>query len=191
MTGVNKAVFVDRDDTINRDVRYCSRAEDFELMATAGVGIRSLNKEGFKVVVITNQSGIARGYFTEEMLKKIHQKMAAELAKYGAHVDAIYYCSHHPDEDCECRKPRPKLAHQAMRELNIDPRQSFFIGDRLMDMELARTIGCKSVMIPSESGREELKNCDISPDYVALNFESAVKWVLQHQTKLDSGGHQR
>lgn len=180
-----KAVFVDRDDTMNRDVGYCSRTEDFELLPTVGMGIRLLNQTGFKVVVITNQSGIARGYFTEEMLEKIHQKMADELAEYGAHVDAIYYCPHHPDENCDCRKPKPKLAYQAIEDLHIDPQQSYVIGDRLMDVELARTIGCKSIMIPSEFGRDELRNCDVFPDYVASDFEAAARWITHQEVHLE------
>lgn len=186
MAKLNKAVFVDRDDTINRDVPYCSRPEDFELLLTVGTGIRLLNREGFKVVVITNQSGIARGYFTEEMLERIHQKMVDELAKYGAQVDAIFYCPHYPDEGCECRKPKPKLTYQAIKQLHIDPRQSFIIGDRLMDVELARTIGCKSVMIPSELGKEELKNSSVFPDYIASDFESAAKWITEQYAKSGS-----
>jgi len=175
----HKAVFVDRDDTINRDVRYCRRTEDFELLPTVGMGIRMLNQAGFEVVVITNQSGIARGYFSEEMLEKIHRKMAAELAKYGAHVDAIYYCPHHPDENCECRKPKPELAYQAIQDLHIDAQQSYVIGDRLMDVELARAIGCKSVMLPSEFGKEELKDCSVFPHYIASDFKSGASWIIQ------------
>lgn len=190
MAELNKGVFIDRDDTISRDVNYCSRPDDFELLPTVGGGIRLLNQEGFKVVVVTNQSGIARGYFTEEMLHKIHKKMVDELAKFGAHIDAIFYCPHHPDEDCECRKPKPKLAYQAIEQLHIDPRRSFTIGDRLMDVELARAIGCRSVMIPSKPGKEELKNCDIRPDHIALDLESAAKWVI-HQSNQGSMGRQR
>ncbi len=175
----HKAVFIDRDDTINRDVPYCRRVEDFELLPTVGTGISWLNREGFKVVVITNQSGIARGYFTEEVLGKIHRKMVDDLAKYGARVDAIYYCPHHPDENCECRKPKPKLAYQAIKDLQIDPKRSYVIGDRLMDVELARTLGCKSVMVPSMPGRAELKDSKILPDYICFDFESAVRWTIE------------
>lgn len=188
MAELNKAVFIDRDDTINRDVHYCSRPEDFQLLPGVGAGIRLLNQERLKVVVITNQSGIARGYFTEEMLERIHQKMTDELAKYGARVDAIFYCPHHPNEGCECRKPKPKLAHQAIKQLNINPRQSFSIGDRLMDVELARAIGCKSVMVPSEHGKEELKNSSLFPDYIASDFESAAKWIIEQNQAQVFGG---
>jgi D-glycero-D-manno-heptose 1,7-bisphosphate phosphatase len=183
MFQLNKGVFIDRDDTISRDVHYCSRPEDFELLPKAAAGIKLLNQEGFKVVVITNQSGIARGYFTEDMLNKIHQKMVDELAKSGANVDAIFFCPHHPDDNCECRKPKPKLAHQAIEQLLIDPQQSFTIGDRLMDVELAKVIGCKSVMIPSEPGKTELRKSSISPDYIASDLVSAAKWIIQQSEK--------
>ena len=183
MPELNKGVFIDRDDTISRDVHYCRRPGDFELLPKAAAGIKLLNQEGFKVVVITNQSGIARGYFTEDMLNKIHQKMVDELAKSGAHVDAIFFCPHHPDDNCECRKPKPKLAHQAIKQLLIDPQQSFTIGDRLMDVELAKAIGCKSAMIPSEPGKTELRKSSISPDYIASDLVSAAKWIIQQSER--------
>lgn len=186
MSKLNKGVFIDRDDTISRDVHYCSRPEDFELLPKAAAGIKLLNQGGFKVVVITNQSGIARGYFTEDMLNKIHQKMVDELAKSGAHVDAIYFCPHHPDENCECRKPKPKLAHQAIKQLHIDPQQSFVIGDRLMDVELAKAIGCKSIMIPGEPGKAELSKNSILPDYVASDLVLAAKWIIQRSKKQET-----
>jgi len=116
----NKAVFLDRDGTIAMDVHYCRRPEDFELLPTVPEAISLLNENGFMVVVITNQSGIARGYFTEETLAQIHQKMTGELAKYDARVDAIYYCPHHPDDGCQCRKPKTALFFRAAKELNID-----------------------------------------------------------------------
>ena len=187
---MNSAVFLDRDGTIAKDVHYCSRPEDLELLPTTGEGIRLLNEAEFKVIVITNQSGIARGYFTEETLGRIHQKMINDLAEYGAHVDTIYYCPHHPDEGCECRKPKPKLAYRAIKDLQIDSRQSYVIGDRLMDVELASTIGCKSVMIPSEDGKSELEDCGILPEYITWDLESAARWIIVQQRNLVlEGGH--
>jgi histidinol-phosphate phosphatase family protein len=167
---VNRAVFIDRDGTINRDVPYCSRPEDFELLPGAAEAIRLLNEHGFKVVVVTNQSGIARGYFTEEMLARIHDKMRTELARHGAHVDAIYYCPHHPDDNCDCRKPKPKMVLQAAEDLDIDLSQSYVIGDDQKDMELARRAGCKAgirVGKPEDEG-----------DVVAASFGEAVDRVL-------------
>lgn len=176
---MNKAVFVDRDGTINRDVPYCSRPEDFELIPGVAEGIRLLNEHGFKVVVITNQSGIARGYFTEEMLALIHQKMRSELAKDAAFLDAIYYCPHHPDEECKCRKPNTGLFHKAASELQIDLSSSYVIGDRLLDVIVAKKVGCKAVLVPGEPemlrGNPELEN---QADFACSSFYSAARWIV-------------
>jgi histidinol-phosphate phosphatase family protein len=153
--------------------------EDFELLSGAIEGIKYLNQYGFKTIVITNQSGIARGYFTENTLAEIHQKMKQELAIGGASLDAIYYCPHHPDEHCACRKPRTKLIRQALVEHHIDIASSFVIGDRLLDIQLARNIGCKAVLIDNERGRTEVaSNGMISADFVAVNLFDACKWIL-------------
>jgi histidinol-phosphate phosphatase family protein len=170
---VNKAVFIDRDGTINRDVPYCSRPEDFELLPGVAEGIKLLNERGFNVVVVTNQSGIARGYFTEGMLASIHDKMRKELAKHGARVDAIYYCPHHPDDNCDCRKPKPKMILQAAIDLDIDLRQSYVIGDSEMDVELARQAGCKAgIRVGEPEG---------TSDYVAASFGDAVHWLFEQR----------
>lgn len=183
----NQTVFLDRDDTISRDIPYCSRPEDFELLPAAGEGVKLLNDADFRIVIITNQSGIARGYFSEEMLGKIHQKMRDDLAQYGAHIDAIYFCPHHPDDNCDCRKPKPKLVYQAVKKLAIDLKRSYVIGDRLTDLELARNIGCKSAIIPSAPGKAELENSSISPDYAAPDFISAAKWVIRDNKASQEG----
>jgi len=170
---VHKAVFLDRDGTIARDVPYCSRPEDFELLPGVAEGIRLLNEHDFKVVIITNQSGIARGYFTEQMLAKIHKKMQKELAEHGAHVDAIYYCPHHPDDKCECRKPKPKMVLQAAIDLDIDLSQSYVIGDSEIDVELAKLAGCKAGIRVGEPGGTG--NC------VAASFRDAVQWLFRQR----------
>ena len=174
----NKAVFIDRDGTMAKDVHYCSRPEDFELFPNTPRAIRLLNQHGFKVIVITNQSGIARGYFTEEMLAKIHEKLKAELAKQGAFVDAIYYCPHHPDDNCDCRKPKPKLALHAVKDFDIDLKRSFVLGDLRMDVDMGKTIGCKTILIGDTPLVNEGK---AKPDAIALDVLGAacsiVKWT--------------
>lgn len=186
-----RAVFLDRDGTIARDVHYCRRVEDFELLPTVPEAIRLLNENGFKVVVITNQSGIARGYFTEETLKQIHQKLKDELAKHGVWVDAIYYCPHHPDDGCDCRKPKTALFHRAARELNIDFTGSYVIGDLPMDIEAGKALGCKTVLVttgpePPLSNPQSLKSRPgtlnlehRAPDYIADSLMEAVKWIVR------------
>ncbi|MBT9132808.1 MAG: D-glycero-alpha-D-manno-heptose-1,7-bisphosphate 7-phosphatase [Firmicutes bacterium] len=177
----NKAVFLDRDGTMAKDVHYCSRPEDFELFPYTAKAIRLLNEHGFKVVVITNQSGIARGYFTEETLAEIHEKMKRELAKEGALVDGIYYCPHHPDDNCNCRKPKPKLVLQAAKDFDIDLKHSFAVGDLQMDIELGKAVGCKTILVSDLAST--MDNAIASPDFSALDLSEAaqaiVRWVNQ------------
>jgi len=176
-----KAVFVDRDGTISRDVPYCSRPEDFELLPTVAEGIRLLNEHGFKVVVVTNQSGIARGYFTEEMLTRIHQKMRHDLAEEEASVDAIYYCPHHPDAGCECRKPNTGLFHKAAAELQVDTANSYVIGDKLLDVAAAKKLNCKAVLVPSSEPEISLvreKRGQVGADFISPDFYTAAAWVV-------------
>jgi len=170
---MNRAVFLDRDGTINRDISYCSRPEDFELLPSVPEGIRLLNQHGFKIVLITNQSGIARGYFTEEILAKIHEKMQIDLAKYGAHVDAIYYCPHHPDDNCDCRKPKPKMMLMAASDLDINLKESYLIGDSDTDIEMAIKVGCKAAIIIANT--TSLANACLD------SMKAAAEWIIKHE----------
>jgi histidinol-phosphate phosphatase family protein len=173
--GKTKAVFIDRDGTIARDVPYCSRPEDFELFPRTAEAIRLLNEHGFKTIVITNQSGIARGYFDEEMLERIHQKMKDELAKQGAFVDAIYYCPHQSAEQCECRKPKPAMALRAANDHHIDLEDSFVVGDLQMDVDLGKAVGCKTILLRQE--QTELQGA--APDHIAADLYQAAEWILK------------
>ena len=173
----NRAVFIDRDGTMAKDVSYCSCPEDFELLPNTGKAIRLLNEHGFKVIVITNQSGIARGYFTEEMLAKIHEKMKDELAKEGAWVDAIYHCPHHPDDNCQCRKPKPKLALQAAKDHDIELKDSLVVGDLQMDIDLGKAIGCRTILVRTPPMNDENPKSDI----VVSDLLSAVQLIVTGQ----------
>ena len=166
----NRAVFIDRDGTMAKDAPYCSCPEDFVLFPTTAKAIRLLNEHGFKVIVVTNQSGIARGYFTEETLARIHDKMKNELAKEGAWVDAIYYCPHHPDDRCDCRKPGTGLFLKAAEEHNIDFARSFMVGDMPKDIEAGNRVGCRTVFVGDNGG-------ELEADYTALNLYKAVEWI--------------
>ena len=173
----HKAVFLDRDGTIARDAHYCRRVEDFELLPTAPEAIKLLNANSLRVVVITNQSGIARGYFTDETLAQIHGKMEEELAEHGAYVDAIYYCPHHPDEGCDCRKPKTALFQQAAEELDINLELSYVVGDMQMDIDAGRTLGCKTVLVTT--GPQGGNSIFVPPDYVADSLLEAARWILR------------
>jgi histidinol-phosphate phosphatase family protein len=171
-----RAVFLDRDGTIAKDVHYCRRVEDFELLPTVPQAIRLLNENGFKVMVVTNQSGIARGYFTEETLGQIHQKMKDELAKYNAWVDAIYYCPHHPDDGCDCRKPKTTLFLKAAREFDVDLSRSYVVGDMQMDIDAGTALGCKTVLVTT--GPDEGNSVVDPPTCVIDSLLAAAEWIV-------------
>lgn len=170
-----QAVFLDRDGTINGDVPYCSSPEEFELLPGAGEAIARLNKAGLAVVVVTNQSGVGRGYFTEETLRLIHQKMQEDLARHEARVDAIYYCPHHPLDGCSCRKPKPGLIFRAAEELGLDLKNSFLIGDSPADVEAGGKAGCTTVLIDPQG--KTTKNCQA--DYICRNLSEGVQWIIK------------
>ena len=142
-----RAVFIDRDDTIAKDVPYCPSPDKLVLFDGVGGSIRRLNDAGFLVIVVTNQSGVGRGYFTESRLSEIHDKMRSDLAEDGAKLDAIYFCPHLPEEGCECRKPNIGMVLQAMMDFDIDLSSSFVVGDSEREMELARRIGAKGIQV--------------------------------------------
>jgi D,D-heptose 1,7-bisphosphate phosphatase len=178
---MKRAVFLDRDGTLARDIPYCSRPEDFELLPCAAESIKLFNEASFKVVIITNQSGIARGYFTEEMLENIHQKMRSDLAKYNARIDSIYFCPHHPDEGCDCRKPKPTLILRAAQEHDIDLTASFFIGDTPADIEAGHAAGCKTVIISHASHEEAASEGNaVKPDFKCNNLQQASEWIFKN-----------
>ena len=176
---LRKAVFLDRDDTIAKDVPYCSRVEDFEILPSVPEGIRLLNEHGFIVVVITNQSGIARGYLTEQTLSQIHEKMHRELGRWDAHVDAIYHCPHHPDDGCECRKPKPTLLLRAAKDIGIDLHLSYMVGDDAKDIAAGRSAGCKTVLVTTGPDRGGLEGQEGPPDYVAHSLCEAAEWIAR------------
>lgn len=141
---MNKAAFFDRDGTINVDIGYLHRPEDIEFVANTPQLIRKYNEEGYLVIVVTNQSGIARGMFTEEDMHKVHAAMNERLRnEYGAHIDAFYFCPHLPEitGECDCRKPKPGLFLQAIKDHDIDPAQSVSYGDSERDEAASRAAG--------------------------------------------------
>jgi D-glycero-D-manno-heptose 1,7-bisphosphate phosphatase len=148
----NKAAFFDRDGTINVDTVHTYKTEELRFIAGVPELIRRYNDEGFLVIVITNQSGIARGLFTETDMRRFHEYMNRRLNdEYGAHIDAFYFCPHHPDftGDCECRKPKPGLIRQAIRDFNICAEQSVMFGDSDSDVKAATAAGVRAVLLDS------------------------------------------
>lgn len=151
---MNKAIFLDRDGTINADKAYLSRIKDFEYVPGVIEGLRMLQQVGFLLIVVTNQSGIARGYFTEEDFLRLNEWMLSDLRNKGIEISKVYYCPHHPDgkiekyrKDCVCRKPRLGMYEQAIQEFDIDISHSYAIGDKLRDLALCKTTSCKGYLI--------------------------------------------
>ncbi len=146
-----RCAFIDRDDTIAKDVPYCDSPDKFHLFPGIPEQIKRLNDAGFLVIMITNQSGIGRGYFTEEALGKIHDKMNSDIEAAGGHIDAIYYCPHRPDENCQCRKPKTLMGERAVKDFDIDVKKSYMIGDSDADMGFGKALGCVTLRIDEET----------------------------------------
>ena len=186
----NIAVFLDRDGTICEEVGYLSSPEQIRLIPGAGEAIRLLNEQGIKTVVVTNQSGIARGVFSEERLKEIHEELLRQIRAKGAFLDAIHFCPHHPTEGkgpyrraCDCRKPASGLIRRAAAELGIELERSYCVGDRLADLECGMRVGAKGILVLTGYGKRE--NSLISddpgqrPTSVAVGLREAVQWILK------------
>lgn len=183
----NKAVFIDRDGTINRDTHYIGDPDNFFMYEGVGEGVRRLKEEGYLIIVVTNQSGISRGYFTEEDLKRVHKKMEYEFKTFGVKLDGIYYCPHHPDDNCMCRKPNTGLFEKAIVVHDIDVTKSFMIGDKELDIVAGKKVGLKTILVPEEGNCEKMinniNNWLYIPDYVANNIFDAVEWLLCNSDK--------
>ena len=154
-----KAVFLDRDGTINVEVQYLSEVKDFQFIPGVPWALKCLKQAGYLLVVVTNQSGIGRGYYDEAALETIHSHMHEDLANFGAAIDACYFCPHHPEhatgdylKECGCRKPLPGMLQQAAQDLHIDLAASFMIGDKLADVEAGLAAGCTSLLVLTGHG---------------------------------------
>src|SRR5262245_3898428 len=186
------AVFIDRDGTLNVDSGYIAEPEELVLYPFAGEAVRLLNENGLKAVVVTNQSTVARGYCSADMIDLIHAKLRGELHKDRAYLDAVYYCPHHPrigDEpyrvDCECRKPKAGMLYQAQREHNIDLSRSYVIGDKTLDIEMARSAGAGAILVLTGFGRDSVRRLEgkaVQPDFVSENVLEAVRTILENQS---------
>jgi histidinol-phosphate phosphatase family protein len=178
---LSPAIFIDRDGTLNEDIGYVSTVDQLILYPWAAEAVRLINRSGIKAIVITNQSGIARGFCTEEALQAIHSRMIEELARQGARIDAVYYCPHHPDLSCQCRKPRTGMLQAASREHDIDLSRSFVIGDKASDINLATHVGARAALVLSGYGRETIAHPDrwpCEPTIIAENLLEAVRRIL-------------
>ncbi|MGQ9493195.1 MAG: D-glycero-beta-D-manno-heptose 1,7-bisphosphate 7-phosphatase [Anaerolineae bacterium] len=178
---MNWAVFLDRDGTINEETQYLDDPAHLRLIPGAAPAIRLLNQAGVPVILVTNQAGVGRGYFPESAVRAIHRELARQLAAQGAHLDAIYYCPHRPEEGCDCRKPNPGMLLQAAKEHGLDLTRSFVVGDKVSDLEAGWRVGCRMVLVLTGYGSEHQRafaHLNFKPDYVAPDLLEAVQWIL-------------
>ena len=184
------AIFLDRDGTITEEMGYINHIDRAKLFPWAAEAIRKLNGTRLPVIVVTNQSGVGRGYFTENLVVQIHQRIQDELAAQDAHVDAFYYCPHHPSasisayrQDCKCRKPATGMVDEAAQRFGIDPRASYIVGDSYRDMQLGFNAGMRTAMLMTGYGRGEYANqrsrWDRMPDLISENLLEAAGQILE------------
>jgi D-glycero-D-manno-heptose 1,7-bisphosphate phosphatase len=183
----NIAVFLDRDGTVNEEVDFLTSPLDLHLIPRSAEAIRLANDLGLRVFIVTNQSGVARGLLTEEQLGEVHAALIEKLSREGATIDRIYYCPHHPTEgpdkyrgECACRKPNTGMIRRAVDDFGIDPAQSFVIGDRTVDVGMAKNAGAHAILVLTGYGKAEKELCEreeIPLDYVADDLFDAMNFV--------------
>ncbi|MGD9160548.1 MAG: D-glycero-beta-D-manno-heptose 1,7-bisphosphate 7-phosphatase [Desulfobacteraceae bacterium] len=183
------AIFIDRDGTINEQMGYINHLSRFNILPGVPEAIKLLNENNYLVIVVTNQSGIARGYFSIELVEEIHTYMKDSLKKEGAEIDAVFFCPHYPgsrlkeyDIKCGCRKPNTGMIRQALDKFDIDLTQSYMIGDHYTDLEFASNANIKSIMVKTGYGLGEVDHIlpalPYQPEYIADDLLDAVKWII-------------
>ncbi len=190
---MNKAVFLDRDGTVNEEVGYLNDLEKLRLIPGAGQAIRRLSEAGFKVILVTNQSGVARGYFPERLVHEAHVRLEEMLKADGARVDAVYFCPHHPSagnslytRECDCRKPKTGLIDRAVKDFGIDRGHSYMVGDKWSDVELGQRAGVHAILVesgfahddPGNKRPEQLRD----PDFTARDITEAARWIISRES---------
>ncbi len=194
----NKAIFLDRDGTINEEVGYLDNLDRLMIFPRAAAAVKLINESGMKAVVITNQAGVAKGYFGEELVWEIHDRISKVFAQEGAFIDRFYYCPHHPTEGngiyrkiCTCRKPQAGMLLRAAEEMDIDLVRSYLIGDTLRDIEAAARVGSKGILVRTGHGGETSdpapngsgEGATVTPAHTAEDILAAVRWIMKDRMK--------
>ena len=188
---MDKVVFLDRDGTINEEVHYLHRPEDLRILPGVAEGIARLRRAGFRIVVVTNQAGVARGYYGPEDVERLHACMNRQLEAAGAKIDEFYYCPHHPVHgigpykiQCRCRKPGTGMFEMAEERFDVDKARSFMVGDKLLDVEAGKNYGLTSILVGTGYGREQHEKdmrTGVSPayDFYAEDLLVAARWIVE------------
>ena len=181
---MNKAIFLDRDGTLNEDEGYVHKVEDYKLLPGVIEALRML-KDKFLFFIITNQSGVGRGYYKLEDVHKFNEVMLEEFKQEGIKIEEIFICPHHPDKDCGCRKPNEKFIRQAEKEHNVDLKKSYMIGDHGHDVELGLNVGAKGIYLLTGHGEKHFHKIKVKPDLIAKDLLEAAKWIIKNEQKQD------
>ena len=187
--GKRKAVFLDRDGTINVEVQYLNKVEEFQFIPGVPYALKRLKEAGLLLVVVTNQSGIGRGIYDEAALQRVHDHMHQELAAFGVEIDACYFCPHHPEhatgeylKECSCRKPLPGMLQQAAEALDIDLAASYMVGDKLIDVEVGINAGCTPIMVMTGYGSSHVERLPEGiMSFADLNFAADAILEMERQ----------
>ncbi len=183
-----KTVILDRDGVINKNPPnsgYVTSWSDFTFLPNALEAIHNLTKSGFRIFLATNQAGIGKGLFTEKQLSIIHQQMISEINNNGGHIEYIYYCPHHPDDNCLCRKPKPGMLYSAAKEHDFEVTEACFVGDSISDIQAAQSAGAQPILVLTGHGRDSLSYFNRSdpktkmPNKIFTNLYSASRWLLR------------
>jgi D-glycero-D-manno-heptose 1,7-bisphosphate phosphatase len=175
----HRAVFLDRDGTIMEDTNYVGDVARVVLIASAATALKRLQDADYRLFIITNQSGVGRGYFTREAVEAIHAHLDEYFGSAGVRFDRYYVCPHHPEDNCDCRKPKPRFLIEAAREYGLDLSRCFMVGDRASDIQAGATAGVKTVLVLTGGGRETLARQEAKPDFVAGDIGEAATWILK------------
>ena len=178
MSAPGPVVLLDRDGTLNVEVHHLSHPDQVALLPGAVEGLRALRSAGCRLVVVTNQSAVGRGYFDEARLAAIHDRLRALLAAQDVTLDAIYYCPHRPDDGCACRKPGPQLVERAAADLGFDPGRSFVVGDKPSDIDLGRGVGATTILVRTGYGAAHEAAGDAAPDFVVDDLRGAARVII-------------
>lgn len=187
MTNINKAVFIDKDGTLIPDVPYNVNPDLITITAEVIQGLQLLQSEGYLLIIISNQSGVARGYFPIEALKGVEEKIAELLVEHQIKIDGFYFCPHYTEGSvteyvmaCNCRKPKPGLILQACKDYNVNPAKSWMIGDILNDVEAGNTAGCRTILLNNGNETEWIAGDARTPTYLATGFLKAASFIVNH-----------
>lgn len=184
---INRAVFMDRDGTLIESVPYLDNPSKLVLYPETYEAFSILKLKGYKLIIVTNQSGVGRGFFSLDKLKEIHETMLQKFDSKSIQIDGIYFCPHIPEDKCNCRKPEIGMLEKASLDLSINPMNSYMIGDRLLDIQAGQSFGCVSILVETGYGKSEsiqIKDKKIIPDKTTTNIQTAAQWIVDNEKQI-------